>query len=64
MTSRQEIWYQDSLEQDLWVGESGLLVNTAALDERASCFEVAELVRVPAQPVLASNQESVDKHNL
>lgn len=34
MTSRQEIWNQDPFEKDLWMNEDGLLVNTAALEER------------------------------
>ena len=48
MTSKQEIWHQDPFEKDLWINEDGLLVNTAALEERTTYFEV---VRVPVQPV-------------
>jgi hypothetical protein len=48
MTSKQEIWHQDPFENDLWMNEDGLLVNTAALEERTYYVEV---VRVPVQPV-------------
>ena len=64
MTLRQEVWHQDSAEKDLWINENGLLVNTAALEERASYFEVAELIRMPAQLAPASDQELVGGHIL
>jgi hypothetical protein len=48
MTSKQEIWHQAPFENDLWINEDGLLVNTAALEERTTYFEV---VRVPVQSV-------------
>ncbi len=48
MTSKQEIWHQDLFDNDLWINEYGLLVNTAALEERTTYFEV---VRVPVQLV-------------
>jgi hypothetical protein len=59
MALRQEIWHQDPAEKDLWVGENGLLVNTAALRERASYFEIVE---VPVQPALVSDRERLGGH--
>ena len=44
-----EVWYQDSVEADLWNNDKGLLVNTAALNEREAFFEVT---RVAFTPVL------------
>lgn len=64
MTLRQEIWHQDPVEKDLWINENGLLVNTAALEERANYFEVPELVCVPVQPTPASEHELVSGHTL
>lgn len=61
MTLRQEVWHQDPAEQNLWVGENGLLVNTVALEERASYFEV---VRVPVQPLPVSDHEPVAERAL
>lgn len=40
-----ETWYQDARDADLWHGDYGLIVNTAALDQRAVYFEV---IRVSA----------------
>ena len=62
MTSRQEVWHQDPIDNDMWANENGLLINTAALEERASYFEVAELVRVPARPAPISGNELVGGH--
>jgi hypothetical protein len=42
-----EIWYQDVEDSNLWFGEHGVMVNTAALDEREFYFEV---IRVPHHP--------------
>jgi hypothetical protein len=48
MKRKQELWQQDPSEPDLWLGENGVLVNTAALEERAY---YAEIVKVsPAHP--------------
>ena len=38
-----EVWYQDALEPDLWHKDNGLIVNTAALDEREEFFEVTRV---------------------
>lgn len=35
-----EVWYQDSDSPDLWHGDNGVIVNTAALDERDFYFNV------------------------
>ena len=40
-----ETWRQHPAEPGLWIGEQGLLVNTAALVERERYYNV---VRVPA----------------
>lgn len=42
-----EIWYQDVEDSDLWFGEHGVMVNTAALNEREFYFDV---IRVPHHP--------------
>lgn len=44
-----EVWYQDTLEQDLWHNDKGLLVNTAALQEREAFFEVTRVAFQPTQ---------------
>ena len=46
-----EIWYQDALESDLWHNDKGLIVNTAALNEREAFFDVT---RVALNPVADS----------
>lgn len=38
--ARHEVWYQVASDPDLWEGDGGLLINTAALRERESYFEV------------------------
>lgn len=45
MALRQEVWHQLPTEPDMWLSESGLLVNTAALEERTYYYDV---VRMPA----------------
>ena len=45
-----EIWYQDALESDLWHNDKGLIVNTAALNERETFFEVTRVALNPAAP--------------
>lgn len=35
-----EVWYQDTDSPDLWHGDNGVIVNTAALDERGFYFNV------------------------
>ena len=39
----QEVWRQDSLDADLWHGSKGVIVNSAALEEREVYFEVIRL---------------------
>ena len=48
-----EVWYQDTDSPDLWHGDHGVIVNTAALEERSFYFNV---LRVRAH----SNTEPVD----
>ena len=38
-----ETWHQDDLDPGLWHHASGLIVNDAALDERASYYRVVRL---------------------
>jgi hypothetical protein len=35
-----EVWTQDPEETDLWHGPHGVIVNTAALEERKSFFSI------------------------
>ena len=56
---RQEIWHQDPVERDLWVGEHGLLINIAALEERTY---YAEVVRVSVQPLQIADYEPAREH--
>ena len=39
----QEAWYQLASNPDLWEGAGGLIVNTAALEEREAYFEVTRV---------------------
>lgn len=54
-----EVWYQDTLKPDLWHNDKGLLVNTAALNEREAFFEVT---RVALSPVLDTATGSAGLH--
>ena len=42
-TINNEVWYQDTENHDLWSNDGGLLVNTAALDEREAYFDVTRV---------------------
>jgi hypothetical protein len=48
-----EIWTQDIENPDLWHGNYGVMLNTAALNEREAFFEVT---RVPAMPQMSQEQ--------
>ena len=37
---KTEIWTQDSADSDLWHGDNGLLLNTAALELRKTFYNV------------------------
>ena len=50
---QQEIWRQDVTNFDLWHGAKGVIVNTAALDERESYFDI---FRVRSQPIKRSER--------
>ena len=39
----QEVWRQDSLEPDLWHAPNGLMLNSAALSERAAFYNTIKL---------------------
>lgn len=59
MALRQEVWHQDPLDEDLWLGENGLLVNTTALEKRTYYFEV---IRVLDQPMLVPDHGQKVEH--
>ena len=40
-----EVWHQDNHSQDLWHGNNGVIVNTAALEERETYFDI---IRIPS----------------
>ncbi len=48
LTYGAEIWYQDNSDYDLWHGPQGLIVNTAALEEREAFYEVTRVTNVSA----------------
>lgn len=48
----QEVWYQLASNPTLWEGEGGLIVNTAALDEREAYFEVTRVASYARADVL------------
>ena len=35
-----EIWTQDSEDENLWHGPAGVIVNTAALEERRAFYQI------------------------
>ncbi len=48
-----EIWTQDIENPELWHGNYGVILNTAALDEREAFFDVT---RIPAMPQMPQKQ--------
>lgn len=38
--TQTEVWTQDGEDQDLWHGPAGVIVNTAALEERKAFFRI------------------------
>ena len=46
-----EIWRQDPIDQDLWHGENGLMINQAALKERAAYFDITPIPTANFVPV-------------
>lgn len=51
MKLKLEVWRQIPEDPDLWLGEHGVLVNTAALEERSL---YASIVRLPLLPASSS----------
>jgi hypothetical protein len=51
-----EIWYQDPEDTNLWHGKHGVIINTAALNEREFYYTV---VRIPSKP--AYQQENLTR---
>lgn len=43
-----EVWYQDVEDSNLWYGEHGVMVNTAALEEREFYYEVIRVAHHPS----------------
>ena len=37
---QNEIWGRDPQDPDLWHNRNGLIINSAALKERMTCFEI------------------------
>lgn len=51
-----EIWRQDTQNQDLWHGENGVMLNTAALKERQPYFDIVKIPTaefIPDQALLS-----------
>lgn len=44
-----EIWRQDPENPDLWHGAHGVIINTAALEERKAYFDIVKLQHCPAE---------------
>jgi hypothetical protein len=42
-----EVWYQDPENSDMWHGKHGVIVNTAALNEREFYYDI---IRITTQP--------------
>lgn len=38
--SKTELWRRDAKDSDLWHGEKGLILNTAALQERKAYYNI------------------------
>lgn len=51
-----EIWRQDNETQDLWHNENNLIINTAALLERESYFEI---VRIASDSIIHLKHSSL-----
>lgn len=51
-----EVWYQDVEDSNLWFGEHGVIVNTAALEEREFYYDV---IRVHHHPTYANQDRGV-----
>ncbi len=47
-TKNAELWYQDPEDSNLWHGKHGVIINTAALNEREFYYSV---IRVGHQPL-------------
>lgn len=46
-----EIWTQDTENPDLWHGNYGVMINTAALNEREAYFDVIRISAMPQEPL-------------
>jgi hypothetical protein len=42
-----EVWYQDREDSELWHGKHGVIINTAALNEREFYYDI---IRITVQP--------------
>jgi hypothetical protein len=42
-----EVWYQDRDDADMWHGKHGVIINTAALNEREFYYDI---IRITVQP--------------
>lgn len=60
ISKEREIWYQDPVDSDLWHHESGLIVNTVALEERSNYYMI---IRQGSQHIPAASYQ-VNQHCL
>ena len=56
-----ETWYQLASNPDLWEGASGLIINTAALQEREAYFEVTRIGSY-ARPEVLKGSSAPQQH--
>lgn len=47
MKLKREVWQQLGDGSGLWLGETGVLINTAALEERTYYADIVKVVFVP-----------------
>jgi hypothetical protein len=43
-----EVWYQDQENADMWHGRHGVIINTAALNEREFYFDIIRITQHPS----------------
>ena len=40
-----EVWYQDTVNSDMWHGKHGVIINTAALNEREFYYDIIRITQ-------------------
>ena len=43
-----EVWYQDLEDANMWHGKHGVIINTAALNEREFYFDIIRITHQPS----------------